>query len=72
MDFGIKTTRMTDMKHLVSSLQEHYSIAVNWTGTLFCGVKLTWDYINPTVNFHIPNYINKALLKYQHQALSKP
>ncbi len=52
------------MKLLVSSLQEHYSVAVDWTGSLFYGVKLTWDYINQTVNLHMPDYINNALLKY--------
>ncbi len=71
-NFGIKTTSMADMKYLVSSLQEHYSVTVDWTGSLFCRVKLTWDYVNCTVDLHMPDYINKALLKYQHQALSKP
>jgi hypothetical protein len=71
-NFGIKKTSMADMKHLISSLQEHYSIAINWTGSLFCGVKLKWDYINQTVDLHMPDYINKALLKYQHQAPLKP
>jgi hypothetical protein len=60
------------MKHLVSSLQEHYSIAVDWTESLFCGAKLTWDYVNCMVDLHMPDYISKALLKYQHQATSKP
>jgi hypothetical protein len=70
--FGIKTTSMADMKHLITSLEEQYSVAVNWTGSLFYRVKLTWDYINQTVNLHMPNYINKALLKYQHPAPPKP
>ncbi len=59
-NFDIKTTSMADMKHLISSLQEHYSIAVNWTGSLLCGVKLMWDYINQTVDLHMPNYITKG------------
>jgi hypothetical protein len=44
-NFGIKTTSMANMKHLISSLQEYYSIAVDWTGSLLCSVKLMWDYI---------------------------
>ncbi len=28
-NFGIKMTSMANMKHLVTSLKEHYSIAVN-------------------------------------------
>jgi hypothetical protein len=69
---GIKTTSTADMRYLVSLLQGHYSITVNWTGSLFCGVKLMWDYVNCTVDLHMPDYISKALLKYQHQAPSKP
>jgi hypothetical protein len=35
-NFGIKMTSMANMKHLVTSLEEHYSVAVNnWTGSLF-------------------------------------
>ncbi len=47
-NFGIKTTSMANMKHLVTSLKEHYpiAVAVDGTGSLFCGVKLMWDYIN--------------------------
>ncbi len=45
-NLGIRTTSMADMKHLITSLQEYYSIAVDWTGSLFWGVKLTWDCIN--------------------------
>jgi hypothetical protein len=45
-NFGIKTNSMANMKYLVSSLQEHYSIAVGWTGSLFYRVKLTLDFIN--------------------------
>jgi hypothetical protein len=71
-DLGIKTTSMADMKHLVSLLQEHYSVAVDWTESLFCGVKITWDYINCRVDLHMPDYISEAHLKYQHQATSKP
>jgi hypothetical protein len=51
---------------------QYYFIAVDWTGSLFCRAKLTWDYINQMVNLHMPNYITKALLKYQHPAPLKP
>ncbi len=71
-NFGIKTTSMANMKHLVASLQEHYSVTVNWTGSLFCKVKPTWDYIKSMVNLHMPNYITKALLKYQHLSPLRP
>jgi hypothetical protein len=65
-DFSVKVTNMYDMDHLVNALKEHYTIAVNMTGSLFCSIHLTWNYTLGHVNCHMPGYINKALTKYQH------
>jgi hypothetical protein len=65
-DFGIKVTHMYDMHHLKTALEEHCTVAVDWKGSLFCGVKLTWDYINRNNTTHMPGYTGKALTKYQH------
>jgi hypothetical protein len=40
-DFGIKITNMDNMDHLIDALKEHYTIAVNMMGSLFCGIQLT-------------------------------
>jgi hypothetical protein len=40
-DFGIKVTNMANFEHLMMALKEHYTIAVDYKGSLFCGVKLT-------------------------------
>jgi hypothetical protein len=42
-NFGIKVTDMEDFHHLKTALKEDYKVAVDWMGSLFCGVKLTWD-----------------------------
>ena len=60
-DFGIKLTHMDDMHHLKMALEEHYTVAVDWKGSLFCGVKLSWDYINQHVTTYMPGYIGRAL-----------
>jgi hypothetical protein len=65
-NFGIKVTHMDDMHHLKKALEEHYTVAVDWKGSLFCSVKLSWGYINRHVTTHMPGYIRKALTKYQH------
>ncbi len=65
-DFGIKVTNMHNMDHLVNSLKEHCAIAVNITGSLFCGIHLTWNYLQGHIDCHMPGYINKTLTKYQH------
>jgi hypothetical protein len=65
-DYSIKVTNMHDMDHLVNALKEHDTMVINMTGSLFCGIHLTWNYTLGWVNCHMPSYINKALIKYQH------
>jgi hypothetical protein len=65
-DFGIKVTNMHDMDHLINALKEDYTIAVDMTGSQFCGIQLTWNYAQGHVDCHMPVYINKALMQYQH------
>jgi hypothetical protein len=59
-NFCKKVTDMADFHHLKTSLEEYYKVAVDWTGSLFCGVKLTWDYKQHHVDRSMPGYINKA------------
>jgi hypothetical protein len=42
-DFGIKVMDIADFNHLKMALKENCKVAVDWTGSLFCGIKLTWD-----------------------------
>jgi len=65
-DFGIKFTNKADFEHLKSALEEHYTVAIDYTGSLFCGIKLSWDYNRRTVSCTMPGYIDTALTKYQH------
>jgi hypothetical protein len=57
---------MYSINHLIDALKEHYTVAVDLTGSLFCGIQLTWNYAQGHINCHMPDYINKALMKYQH------
>ena len=71
-DFGIKFTDKADFEHLKAALEEHYTVAVDYTGSLFCGIKLTWDYPRRTVSCSMPGYIDTALTKYQHTKPAVP
>ncbi len=71
-NFGIKVTDMADFHHLKTSLEESYKVAVDWTGLLFCGVKLMWDYERCHVDCSMPGYIDKTPKKYQHPMPSAP
>jgi hypothetical protein len=38
----------------------------DWTGNLYCGIQLNWDYAGWTVNIPMPGYIKKKLQEYGH------
>jgi hypothetical protein len=63
--FGIKVTDIANFNHLKMALKENYKVAIDWTGLLFCGIKLMWDYKQCHFDCSKPGYINKALKKYQ-------
>jgi hypothetical protein len=71
-NFGIKVMNMANFEHLKKALEEHYTIAVNYKGSLFCGIKLTWDYTRHHVDCSMPGYIATALKKYQHATPTVP
>jgi hypothetical protein len=54
------------------ALKEYYKVAIDWTGLVFCGVKLTWDYKQCRVHCSMPEFINNALNKYQHPTPMAP
>ncbi len=65
-DFWHQGHQHHDMDHLINALKEHYTIAIGMRGSLFCGIRLTWNYLQRHVDCYIPRYINKALMKYYH------
>jgi hypothetical protein len=42
-NFSMRVTDMANFHHLKKSLKEYFEVAFDWTGLLFCGVKLTWN-----------------------------
>ena len=62
----LEQDNMHDMKQLTNALKEHYTVAVDMTGSLFFGIQLTWNYTQGHIDCQMPGYINKALTKYQH------
>lgn len=70
-DFGIKYVDDEDFDHLVSTLREKYVITIDKTGTQYLGLTLDWDYEARTVDISMPDYIEKALARFQHTAPTK-
>jgi hypothetical protein len=65
-DFGVKYVNKTDVDHLISSIKTTYTLTEDWSGQLYCGITLDWDYVNRTVDISMPGYIKKKLQEYEH------
>jgi hypothetical protein len=71
-DFGVKYIHRADAEHLFAIIQEHYTLTIDWTGSLYLGITLHWDYDNRTVDLSMPGYISKALARFQHPTPKRP
>jgi hypothetical protein len=58
--------------HLIAALETDYTVSKDWTGGLYCGITLNWDYANKHVDLSMPGYIKDALHKFQHPLLKRP
>ena len=66
--FGVKYTSKNDALHLNDTQNKNYpGITIDWSGRIFLGIHLDWDYVNRTVTISMPNYVNKALSIFQHK-----
>ena len=71
-DFGFKYVGRAHAEHLVTTLHKYHTLKTDWAGTLYCGIKLKWDYNCRTLDLSMPGYINAALIEYQHHEPRKP
>jgi hypothetical protein len=65
-DFGINCIGHEHAEHLKASLEKHYEISSDRTGSAYCGLKIDWDYITKVLELYMPGYIKSALHKFQH------
>jgi hypothetical protein len=59
-------------EHLKASIEKHYEISCDWTGSAYCGLNIDWDCNNKTVELSMPGYIKAALRKFQHPVYARP
>ena len=43
-DFGVNYVGKDTADHLIQRLKKLYTISINWTGSLYCGLAIIWDY----------------------------
>jgi hypothetical protein len=60
-NFGVKYVNKDDVDHLIASIIKDYMLTKDWTGNLYCGIQLDWDYAGRTVDISIWGYIKKKL-----------
>ena len=63
-DFSVKYVNKADVEHLLESLQTTYKLTVDWTGDLYCGIEVRWNYDKRYVNISMPGGIKKKLQDY--------
>ena len=71
-NFGVKYTGKHNADHLINAICALYTITVDQTGSLYCGLTLAWDYARGHVNISMPNYIKQALHTFKHPLAPKP
>jgi hypothetical protein len=67
-NFGVKYVGKKHAQHLKNTLEEHYKLTCNWTGTQYIRITLDWDYKKRQVHLSMPNHMKKALKQIQHIA----
>jgi hypothetical protein len=71
-DFGVKYESLANAHHLIKALEQHYTVSKDWTGGMYCGITLKWDYLHKHVDISMPGYITAMLNKYQHPPAKRP
>jgi hypothetical protein len=43
-DVGVQYVRQDHARHLIDALEMEYTVSKDWTGGIYCGITLKWDY----------------------------
>ena len=66
-NFGVKYIGDNNLKHLFAALcKETYDIVEDWSGNLYCGISLDWNYDKRYVDISMSTFVGKQLLRYEH------
>ena len=65
-NFGMKYVGKQHASHLLDALRARYKIKCDWTGSLYLGLTIDWDYKRRRINIPMPEYIPNALLHFKH------
>jgi hypothetical protein len=61
-----------NLQHLLKAIEQDYTIFVDRTGGLYCGITLKWNNEKRYLDISMPGYVEKQLIKYNHPKPKKP
>ncbi len=71
-NFGMNYIDNNNVGHLMSILNQDYTIDTDWEGMQYLGLTLDWDYTKRKVHLSMPGYIKNALICFSHEPPDKP
>ena len=71
-DFGVKYVKKQHTDFLLQVLHTYYKTTIDWTGGLYCGITLKWNYAERYVYISMPGYIEKVRKRFQHMLPNRP
>eukprot|EP00804_Cyclotella_cryptica_P008108 CCRYP_004594-RA/>CCRYP_004594-RA protein AED:0.30 eAED:0.28 QI:0/0/0/1/0/0.5/2/0/866 len=71
-DFGVKYVGIEHAKHLLQTLNTHYTTSHDWKGERYLGLTITWDYRRKQVHLSMPGYCQKAGQRFRHNVPTRP
>ena len=71
-DFGVEYVGKRHAEHLLTTLQKHYTVTTDWTGSKFAGIDIAWDYNKHTCCTTMPGYIDAVQICFGHPDPTKP
>ena len=71
-DFGIKYFNKSDADHIFQALGQNYSLTIDSTGTSYLGLTINWHHDEGFVDILMPDYVPKALAKFNHIPPKQP
>jgi hypothetical protein len=66
-DFAVKYVKREDADHLIDTIRKYYPMTVDEEATKYIGLTTHWDYIKRQAHIHMPGYIDKALVRFNHE-----
>jgi hypothetical protein len=66
-DFAVKYINQEDANHLINTIRKYYPMTVDKEATKYIELTIQWDYTNQKAHIHMPGYLDKAYIRFNHE-----